>query len=166
MNWQLAEDSGTALACRLPFRYLRGVRLALSRFSSTDHQQRGYSNDSNIPSKRPQGHRKQQTSPRTTHIGPSTNQANNLSHGKSRFCRKSPHCTTINFTVADNGFNSEKARLLHEGLSGSNVNSFTFVNMALACNYREDEADSFIQNVSPMKELRSTTSFTWGEMTC
>ena len=54
----------------------------------------------------------------------------------SRFCRRSPHCTVINLTVADNGFNMEKARLLHEGLAGSTVQTFNFINMAIACNYK------------------------------
>ena len=82
-----------------------------------------------------------------------------------RFCRRSQYCTTINLTIADNAFNGEKANLLYEGLSSSSVTTFNFINMALACNYRENEADNFMNNVAPLKDLtRITTSLSWGDM--
>ena len=53
-----------------------------------------------------------------------------------RFCKRSPNCSIINLTVCDNGFNGEKANILYDGLIGSTVGAFNFVNMALECNYR------------------------------
>ena len=41
----------------------------------------------------------------------------------------------INFTVADNSFNAEKARILYEALSTSRITGLTFVNLVLACNH-------------------------------
>ena len=82
-----------------------------------------------------------------------------------RFCRRSNFCTTINLTVADNAFNAEKANILYEGLSSSTATTFNFINMALACNHRQNEADNFLTNVAPLKDLtRITTSLTWGDM--
>ena len=83
-----------------------------------------------------------------------------------RFCSRSPHCTVINLSVADNAFNGEKARMIYEGLSSSSVRTFNFTNMALACNYRENEIDNFQMNVAPCKQLDHITStFTWGDET-
>jgi len=68
--------------------------------------------------------------------------------------------------VADNAFNAEKASILYDGLIGSQVGAFNFINMALDCNYKQSEADNFMTNVACLKDLGQTkTSLTWGEMT-
>ena len=83
-----------------------------------------------------------------------------------RFCKRSPNCSVINLTVCDNGFNAEKVNILYDGLIGSRVGSFNFINMALDCNYKESEADNFMINVACLKDLGQTkTTLTWGDMT-
>ena len=73
-------------------------------------------------------------------------------------------CTTVKLTVCDNSFNSEKVHLLRDGLMGSQVQSFTLVNMSKAIDYT-GEIDNFTINVSPLKELPFTTVFIWDEQT-
>ena len=83
-----------------------------------------------------------------------------------RFCKRSWNCSVINLSVCDNGFNAEKANILYDGLIGSRVETFNLVNMAMPINYKENEADSFMNNVACLKDLGQTkTSFTWGDMT-
>lgn len=83
-----------------------------------------------------------------------------------RFIRRSPYCTVVNLTVADNAFNNEKAMILYDGLIGSTLTTFTFTNIALACDGKNQEATNFIQNVAQLKDMGSiTASFTWGGMT-
>ena len=69
------------------------------------------------------------------------------------FLRKERQCILLNLTVVDNAFNAEKAKVLFESLSGTSLTGFTFKNIALACNYNESEADSFITNMTPLKGL-------------
>ena len=72
----------------------------------------------------------------------------------------------VNLTVADNAFDSEKASILYDGLIGSRIGTFNFVNLALCCNYRNNEADNFMSNVACLKDLgQIKTSLTWGELT-
>ena len=83
-----------------------------------------------------------------------------------RFCKRSPNCSVINLTVCDNGLNAEKANILYDGLIGSRVSTFNLTNMALDCNYRQNEVDNFMTNVACLKDLGQTkTSLTWGDMT-
>ena len=71
----------------------------------------------------------------------------------------------VNLTVADNAFNGEKANILYDRLIGSTIGTFNFVNMALCCNYRNNEADNFMSNVACLKDLGQVkTSFTWGDL--
>jgi hypothetical protein len=44
---------------------------------------------------------------------------------------------------------------------GSQVTSFTLVNMAKGINFKDDEADNFGMNIQPLKELPFTTVFIW-----
>lgn len=80
------------------------------------------------------------------------------------FLDKNQTITNLNLTVADNGFNAEKARILYDSLSRSRVTGFTFVNIALACNNRGSEADDFLANVVPFKSINMATSLKWGDM--
>jgi hypothetical protein len=80
------------------------------------------------------------------------------------FLDRNQTVTNLNLTVADNSFNAEKARILYDSLSRSRVTGFTFVNIALACNNRGNEADDFRANVVPFKSINMATSLKWGDM--
>jgi hypothetical protein len=55
--------------------------------------------------------------------------------GLGTFLRRVPSCQTLRVTVCDNNFNAEKGRLLYEALMGSQVKSFTLVNLASSLNW-------------------------------
>jgi hypothetical protein len=80
------------------------------------------------------------------------------------FLERNPTVTNLNLTVADNAFDAEKARILYESLSRSRVTGLTFVNIALPCNNRVNEADDFLTNIVPIKSLNMSTSLKWGDM--
>lgn len=80
------------------------------------------------------------------------------------FLERNQSATNLNLTVADNAFNAEKARVLYESLSRSRLTGFTFVNVALACNNRGNEADDFLSNIVPLKSLNIAMSLKWGDM--
>ena len=80
-----------------------------------------------------------------------------------RFLRSTNTVTHLTLNICDNAFDAAKARALYESLEGTSLQQFTLSNKALACNYQSDEADSFLQNVTPIKGLNMTANMTWGD---
>ena len=71
----------------------------------------------------------------------------------------------LNLRVFDNAFNSQKARILYDGLMSSQIKNFNFINEVQPFSYKEDEGDSFAMNVGIWKELPTKVNATWGSTT-
>lgn len=52
----------------------------------------------------------------------------------ANFLARAQNVTSLNLTVVDNSFGSQKARILHDILTRSRIKGFTFNNRALNCN--------------------------------
>lgn len=85
-------------------------------------------------------------------------------HAVATFISKTPSMTTLDLTVTDNSFNAQKAAILHEALSRSQIQTFLFTNRVLNCNGKDDEASNFRQNMASVKALTMKTSIVWADM--
>ena len=74
-----------------------------------------------------------------------------------------PSLNNFSLTVADNGFNSEKAQILHNIVKSRKLAAFTFINMAREFDWREEEFSRFRQNMQPIHELGVASEMKWGE---
>ena len=84
-------------------------------------------------------------------VYPFYNVSTDLYRALGIFLRRVPSCHTVRLNVCDNNFNAEKGQLLYEALMGSQVRSFTMVNLATHVNWLEGEADNFGINVGRVK---------------
>jgi hypothetical protein len=87
-----------------------------------------------------------------------------LYHSVVRFIRRQESCVSLSLKVCDNGFDASKARILAEGLQGTRVVTFAFVNMAGLFNYAGSEADDFQENAAMIKQLPITVIMMWGTL--
>jgi hypothetical protein len=85
-------------------------------------------------------------------------------HSVARFIAKTPTLVTLDLTVIDNAFNAQKAAILHEALSRSQIQSFLFTNRVLNCDGKDNEASNFRQNMAAIKSLTMKTSIVWADM--
>jgi hypothetical protein len=87
-----------------------------------------------------------------------------LYHSLVRFIRSSHGCRFLNLKVCDNAFNNEKARILFDGLQGTQLTAFAFENVAGNFNYAGSESDDFMVNAGLLRQLPMTVTMKWGEM--
>jgi hypothetical protein len=87
-----------------------------------------------------------------------------LYHSLIRFIRNCHSCRLLNLKVCDNAFNNEKARILFDGLQGTQLTAFAFENVAGNFNYAGSESDDFMVNAGLLRQLPMTVTMKWGDM--
>ena len=61
--------------------------------------------------------------------------------------------TNMTLKVVDNCFNANKANILYNILSNSQMKGLTFINVAMAFDYNNNEYSNFEANVAPIRNL-------------
>lgn len=72
-----------------------------------------------------------------------------------------PNLQTLSLKVTDNCFNKEKAQILYNILSQSQLKGFTFVNSATSYDLESDEYSNFEEHMRPIKKLSMMTEIKW-----
>jgi hypothetical protein len=71
---------------------------------------------------------------------------------------RSPNVRNVSLTVVDNTFNSNKAHILYNLISQSQVKGFTFINRAAAYDFLERENSDFSLSMKPIKMINHVVS--------
>ena len=75
--------------------------------------------------------------------------------------------TKLSLTVLDNCFNADKANILYNMLSNSQVKGFTFIKTAEMMDYKDSEYSDFKTNMFPIKRLNNmVTDIRWVNPKC
>ena len=73
----------------------------------------------------------------------------------------------LTLTVVDNCFTANKANILYNLLSNSGLSGFTFINVAMAFDFNNNEFSNFQTNMAPVKNMTNMiVDIRWNSYCC
>jgi hypothetical protein len=78
-----------------------------------------------------------------------------------QFVIQRPELTSLTLLICDSNFDSQKAKILYDLLSKSNIKTFKLYNGAGHMDYKANEFSTFEFNMKPIKMLPIQSSIQW-----